>query len=262
MRDRARRASHSRPVRFLARSGLIASGVVHVLIGVLAISVASGFNAHADQAGALEAVANTPGGELVLWVAAASLVGLGIWQWTGSRTAGPDRSKVFPRRLRDHAKALGFVAVGLAAALFALGGRTGSAEQTRSATATLIDLPGGVFVLAGVGLIVAGVGIAFIFRGVTRNFREDIAPPPGLLGRVVVAIGVTGHVMKGLALVTVGGLFLGGAFVTDSTWASGIDGAVRYLADLPIGAWPAYALAGGFMVHGVYLAARAVFIRR
>lgn len=262
MREKARRASHSRPVRWLARSGLVASGIVHVLIGVLAISVTTGFKGRADQSGALEIVANTPGGELVLWVAAASLVGLGIWQWTGVLAAGPDRSRIFSRQLRNHSKALGFVAVGLAAAAFAMGGRPGSAEQTRTFSSALIEAPGGIFVLAGIGLIVAGVGIAFIARGASRSFREDISPPTGAIGHIVVAIGVVGHIMKGLALLTVGGLFAGGALLADSSWASGIDGAVRYLAELPIGAWPAYVLASGFMVHGLYLAARGVYIRR
>jgi uncharacterized protein YjeT (DUF2065 family) len=262
VRDKARRASNSRPIRSLARSGLIASGIVHVLIGVLAISVTSGLRGRADQSGALKSVAETPGGGLILWAAAVSLVGLGIWQWTGSRTARPDTSKVFSRRLRDHSKALGFVAVGLAAVAFAVGGRPETAKQTRTFSSTLIELPGGVFVLAGIGLIVAGVGVAFVVRGVTRNFREDIAPPKGAIGHIVVGIGVIGHVMKGLALLTVGGLFAGGALFTDSSWASGIDGAVRYLADLPIGSWPAFVLAGGFMVHGLYLVARGVYIRR
>jgi hypothetical protein len=257
-----RRASHSRIARSFARAGLIASAIVHVLIGVLGFSVAEGYEGNADQTGALEAIAETPGGVVLLWVSAAALVGLGLWQWTGALTAGPDESKVFPRWLRNHVKAIAFTAVGFAALAFAVGGRPNAAESTQTVSSVLIDLPGGVFVLAAIGGIVGGVGVAYVFRGVTRNFLEDTAPPHNAIGTVVVVIGIIGHVMKGLALLMVGALFAGGAFFTDASWTSGLDGAIRYLAGLPTGPWPLFAVAGGFMIHGLYLAARAVYIRR
>jgi hypothetical protein len=261
-RDRMRRASNSRPVRFAARAGLITSGAVHVLIGALGMSVANGFHGNADQTGALEAVAETPGGVFLLWFATACLLGLGVWQWTGSLTAGPDTSKIFPRKVRDRFKAVGFAAVGLAALAFAIGGRPNAAEGAKTASSALINFPGGVFVLAAVGCIVGGVGVAFVFRGASRNFLEDITPPEGIWGHVVVALGIVGHIFKGLALLLVGALFAGGALFTDSSWTTGLDGAVRYLAELPTGPWPLFLVAGGFMVQGVYLAARGVYIRR
>lgn len=246
----------------MARIGLIASGVVHILIGVLGMSVANGIRVRADQSGALEAVAETPGGYILLWVSAIALFGLGLWQWTGALTAGPDTSKIFPRKLRDHAKALGFVGVGFACMAFAVGSRPDTAEGTRTVSSALIDLPGGIFVLAGIGVIVGSVGIAFISRGISRRFREDIDPPDGAWGTVIIVIGVIGHTMKGLALVTVGLLFVGGAIFTDSDWTTGLDGAIRWLAELPTGPWPLFAISGGFMIHGLYLAARAVYLRR
>lgn len=261
-RDRVRDASHSRPVRWLARAGLFASGIVHILIGVLAVSVAEGFTGNADQTGALQAVADTPGGGILLWVSAAALIGLGLWQWTGSLTVGPDDSKVFPRWLRNYAKAVGFAAVGFACLAFAIGSRPNAAESTRTVSTVLIDFPGGVFVLAAIGAIVGGVGVAFVFRGISRNFLEDIKPPHNAFGGAIVVVGMVGHIMKGLALIVVGALFAAGALFTDSSWTSGLDGAIRWLAGLPTGPIALFAVAGGFMVHGLYLAARGVYIRR
>ncbi|MCW4386291.1 DUF1206 domain-containing protein [Salinibacterium sp. SYSU T00001] len=261
-RERMREASHSRPVRWLARAGLVASGLVHALIGVLAISVVRGFSGNADQTGALQALAETPGGSILLWLATVCLIGLGLWQWTGSRTVRPDQSKVFPRWLRNHAKAVGFAAVGLACLAFAIGGRPDAAESARTVSSMLIDFPGGVFVLAALGIVVGAVGVAFVFRGLSRNFLEDIQPPHSALGGAIVVVGIVGHTMKGLALLVVGALFAGGALFTDSSWTSGLDGAIRWLAELPTGPGFLYAVAGGFMLHGVYLAARGVYIRR
>jgi hypothetical protein len=259
-RDAARRATNTRAVRSLARIGLIASGVVHILIGVIAINVTSGLGGHADQFGALSAVAAVPGGPLVLWAAAIALIGLALWQWTGPMAWRP--STAIPRRVRDRAKALGFLAVGLASLVFAIGGRSDASTAPHHVSAWLLNLPGGVFVLLGIGVVVGTVGGAFVFRGVSRNFREDIERPKGICGTAVITLGVFGHVTKGLALLLVGALFAGSAAFSDANWATGIDGAVRYLDALPTGAWPLLVIALGLMSHGLYLAARAVYMRR
>lgn len=247
-------------MRVLARAGLVASGIIHTLIGAIAISVSYGLDQRADQSGALKAVAETPGGAVLLWVAAVSLIGLAIWQWTGPMARRPEG--VAPNRIRDHLKSAGFLVVGLAAVVFAVGGRADSAEATRTLSSILIDIPGGLYVLIALGVGVGAVGGAFVFRGVSRNFREDITPPSGAAGVAVVALGVVGHTAKGLALIIVGALFVGSALFTDSSWASGLDGAVRYLAGLPTGVWPLFLMAGGLIVHGFYLIARAWFMRR
>lgn len=247
-------------MRVLARGGLVASGVIHLLVGTIAISVSYGLHQRADQSGALEAVAETPGGVILLWIAAIGLIGLAVWQWTGPMAWRPEG--VAPNRIRDRFKSAGFLVVGLAAMVFAVGGRADTAEATKTLSSVLIDIPGGVFVLAALGVGVGAVGGAFVFRGVSRNFREDISPPDGAGGVAVVSLGVIGHTAKGVALLIVGALFVGSALFTDASWASGLDGAVRFLGSLPTGVWPLFFVAGGLIVHGLYLIARARFMRR
>lgn len=238
----------------------MASGILHIMIGAIAISVTYGLKQRADQSGALKAVAETPGGVVLLWIAAITLIGLAIWQWTGPMAWRPEG--VAPNRIRDRFKSFGFLVVGLASVVFAVGGRADTAQVTKTLSSVLIDIPGGVFVLSALGIGVGAVGGAFVFRGVSRNFREDISPPDGAAGIAVVTLGVIGHTAKGLALVIVGALFVGSALFTDASWASGLDGAVRFLASLPTGVWPLFVMGGGLTVHGLYLMARARFMRR
>ena len=65
---RARRLENNDVFRLFVRIGYAANGVLHLLIGVLALQVAFGGNESADQSGALGAIAGTPGGVVLLWV--------------------------------------------------------------------------------------------------------------------------------------------------------------------------------------------------
>jgi hypothetical protein len=259
-KEAARRAADSRPARVLARGGLIASGALHILIGIIAIGVVYGLHQNADQTGALETVAETPGGVIALWIAALALFGLAVWQWTGPIAPRPEG--VVPNRWRDRAKSLAFIAVGLAAVVFAAGGQPNAAEHTRTVSATLINIPGGIFLLGAIGAGVAGVGVTYVMRGVRRRFTEDVTVPDGAVGHAVIWLGIIGHSAKGLALVLVGVLFVGGAFVHDASWTTGLDGAVRYLLSLPTGVWPLTIIALGFIAHGLYLFLRTRYMRR
>src|SRR3978361_575103 len=76
----ARATRNSRPLHFLARLGFAVSGLLHALIGVIAIGVATNPGAgEADQSGALGELASTPGGVFLLWVVVIGLTALGLW---------------------------------------------------------------------------------------------------------------------------------------------------------------------------------------
>ena len=72
-RGSARRAANSPAVRTLARAGLVARGIIYVLISWVAILVAVGQSSReADQEGALQLLAGKPYGMVSLWLLGAS----------------------------------------------------------------------------------------------------------------------------------------------------------------------------------------------
>jgi Domain of Unknown Function (DUF1206) len=96
---KAEQAGDSASLEGLARVGLIAYGVVHLLVGWLALQLAWGASASksADPSGALRTLADQPFGKILLWLVALGLVALALWQaseviW-GDRSArrGPAR---------------------------------------------------------------------------------------------------------------------------------------------------------------------------
>ncbi|MEO7123955.1 MAG: DUF1206 domain-containing protein [Lacisediminihabitans sp.] len=252
--------TNSQPARVLARGGLIASGTMHILIGLLSIGVAHGLHERADQSGALSVVSDVPGGVIVLWIAAIALFGLAVWQWTGPVGARPQG--VLPNKLRDRFKSCAYLFVGFAVVIFAAGGRSNSAKTTHTISTMLINAPGGVLVVAAVGVAVGVAGVVFVVRGLTRRFTEDIELPTGSMRLVVLAVGITGHCIKGLALILVALLFIGGAFLRTSSWSTGLDGAVRFLILLPTGIWPLLLISVGLIAQGAYLILRTRYMRR
>ncbi|HET9778653.1 MAG TPA: DUF1206 domain-containing protein, partial [Propionibacteriaceae bacterium] len=71
----------SASLEVLARGGLIAYGVVHLLIGWLALQIAWGAAGNsADTSGALTTLADQPFGKILLWLVAGGMVALALWQ--------------------------------------------------------------------------------------------------------------------------------------------------------------------------------------
>jgi hypothetical protein len=76
-RSAGRDAAYSRSLQWLARGGMVARGVIYMLIGLLAVQIAFGSDGkQADTSGALQAVAKHPGGIVVLWLLVVGFAGL------------------------------------------------------------------------------------------------------------------------------------------------------------------------------------------
>jgi MFS family permease len=243
----------------LARVGYAMSGVLHILIGVLAIAIAVGSGqGSADQSGALGAVASNPAGIVLLWVMALGLFALALWELASAALAREsDTKERWKTRLKNVGKAAAYIAVGVTALSFALGSGNSSGQQTQSFTATLLQAPGGVVLVVLVGLGIVAVGGYFIYKGARKRFTEDLRMPSGTAGQTTVRLGMVGYIAKGAALLVVGILFCVAAVTSDPSQASGLDGAVRTIASLPFGAVLLVFVGLGFIAYGLYCFVRA-----
>src|ERR1700738_5521341 len=65
----------------VARTGYVVSGLLHLIIGYLAIRISLGVGGGtADQSGALAALAAKRGGIVALWIVVVALVVMGLWR--------------------------------------------------------------------------------------------------------------------------------------------------------------------------------------
>jgi hypothetical protein len=258
-RKMASRLQDSRALTILARGGFAMNGLLHILIGALALGVAFGSGGEADQGGAFSSIAGTPGGVVALAVVTLGLWALGLFQVLEALLVRGTDKEDWIERVKEGGKGVAYLAVGSTAAVYVVGGATDSSEQTQNLSSELLATPGGVFALILVALVVAGIGVYFVAKGARRKFLEDISEPRGPVTTGIVVLGIGGYIAKGIALVAVGGLFALAAATTNASAATGLDGALKSLAELPFGVVILTVVAVGLIFYGVYCFARAKY---
>jgi hypothetical protein len=176
--SKAEQAGDSTSLEWLARGGLIAYGVVHLLVGWLALQIAWGTSGgtSADTSGALTTLAQQPFGKILLWVVALGLVALALWQTSEAMWGHPDqdRGKRVRKQITSGAKAVVYAALAVSAALVALGSGSSSSQSQEQATTGVLAWPGGRVLVAAAGLVIIGVGIAGIIKGIRKSFTEEV----------------------------------------------------------------------------------------
>lgn len=250
----ASRAEGSAPIRLGARCGLVANGVLHLLVAWLALRVAFGRFERADPAGALQTVAGEPFGRESLWLIVAGFGAVVVWRvretvWGFGYVRRADRGR---KRLFAAGQAVVFGALGVLAARIAAGSPSGSGGQ--EATARLLELPAGrtVVTVIGAGVLVAGVAI--VRRGWRMAFTEDMdLERAGPLARTLAErTGQVGSVAKGVAVGIIGVLVVVAGVSSQPARAEGLDAALKTLAAQPYGPVLLGAVALGLASYGLF----------
>jgi hypothetical protein len=268
----AGRAGDSEALEHLARVGLIAYGMVHVLVAWLALQLAwGGGGQSADQSGALATLAATPVGKPLLWVLAVGLVALALWQaaevlrWrSGWSASGDQRSRALKKSGKALVKAVVYLALAWTAFRFATGGGQSSSGQQQQTTAGVLGWPGGRWLVAAAGLVLVGVGVHHVVKGLKKSFLKeiDLASAPPAAERTVTRLGQAGYPAKGVALALVGALLVYAALTFDPARAAGLDGALRTILDAPFGQVLLTLVALGIAAFGAFCFVRARYPER
>jgi len=269
----ARDAGDSDTLENLARVGLIAYGVVHLLVAWLAVQLAwfGGNGKSADQSGAMSTLAESPVGKPLLWVVAVGLIALAAWQaaevlrWRGQWSAsGKARAKALKKSGKALVKTVVYVVLAVLAIKFAVGSGRSSSQQQQNTTAGVFGWPAGRWLVGAAGLVLVGVGAYHVYKGVSKRFLKEIdtsdASPSAL--RLVTRLGQAGFPGKGVALAGVGVLLVWAAVTFDPSKARGLDGAMHAILDLPFGQILLTLVALGIAAFGAYLFVRARYPER
>ena len=268
----AHRAANSDWLENLARVGFIALGVLHVLIGWLALQLAwFGGGKSADQSGAFSSVKELPGGQVLLWILGIGLFALALWQaaeifrwWRGLSAGGDARKKAISHIVKSVVKVIIYISLGLLAIRTASGTAQSSSQQQKQATQGIFGMTGGRFLVGLAGLIVIAVGLYHVYKGWTKKFLEgiDVSDASPSQRTAITRLGQVGYPAKGVALAILGGLLVWAAVTYDPDKASGLDGALRTVLDVPFGQVLLTLVALGLIAFGVFCFFRARYPER
>lgn len=259
-----RQADDSDWIDRAVRLGLLIYGLVYVLIASVAVQLALGDYHGAVTKGAFRTLAEQPIGDVLLVVVAAGMLLLVLWRLLDAAVGHREKEGAERWRLRgyDLVKAGVYGAVGYKAVTTGLGESSGNSSRT--ATAKLMDLPLGVWIVAAVGVGVAAYGAAQIWRGLSEKHREHLTGEgrSGNAGSAYVLLGKVGYVAKGIAFVLVGGLFVYAAVDHKPKRSGGLDAVLSRLLAQPYGSWLLLAMAAGLACYGLFQIARARHLSR
>jgi hypothetical protein len=247
--------------RALSRIGMATRGVVYLIIGVLAVMVATGTGGETtDQRGALDTVAEQPFGNAMLLALAVGLGAYALWRVVQGVLDTDDKGDG-PKDLAVRATKVGSgVAHGVlcvfAVQLLVGSGEGGGGGSTQQRTAGVLGMPGGRAIVLAAAAVVLGVAGWNLYRGVTRSFMKRLHPTGRERGAVE-AIGAVGMTARAVVFGLIAVFLAKAAVEYEAREAVGLDGALARLRDQPYGPYLLGAVALGLVAFAVYCFAEA-----
>jgi hypothetical protein len=191
---------------------------------------------------------------------ASGILGVGLAAyalWRLSEAAfgtAAEGSKTGPR-LQSLVRGIGYAAFAVTTFSFIAGrSQQGQAQQQQTLTARVMRHAYGRWLIALIGLIVVAVGVGMIVEGVRKKFQQQLRMQDltGHTRTVVLRLGMIGSTARGIVFAIAGVLVVDAAVTYNAGKSTGLDGALRTLADRPYGPWLLGALALGLIAFGLY----------
>ena len=244
----------------LARFGFYTKGFLFIVIGILAVMVATGQKGGelADPSGALETIAQARFGKWLLIIFIVGAIGHGLWNILRGAAdvdnAGGSWQGIGKRVI---AAGTGIFYLGLAFTAWRIiiaeriTDRNG--EIPRTFATILLALPLGASLMFLIGLGIVGAGIHECYSGVTGKYKENfrLFTAENSERRFITLLGVLSFTARALLLALIGYFFMTAAINHNPNDAAGLDGALAALAQTYYGKTLLFVTATGLICHGV-----------
>jgi Domain of Unknown Function (DUF1206) len=251
----------------IGRAGWFAKGVVYVIAGFLALSVAakaSGWapstsatgNQEASPIGAIKTVAGSSGGTLLLWLLAIGMLLYAAWRVVSALLPGGTGAKAMAHRIGYIASAVMYITFAISA--IALARHTSAAPngntKVTDISASFMTHSFGRVIIGVVGVIVIAVGLYRISKGLKLDVEDelDMSGISAARARWTERLGAVGEVGRGIGFSLVGFFLLRSAMTYDASQATGLDGALRRLAVESWGVVVVVVVGIGFAAYGIF----------
>ncbi|MBA2536751.1 MAG: DUF1206 domain-containing protein [Actinobacteria bacterium] len=241
----------------LARAGLVAKGVSYGLVGILALNLVVGDGGKAtSRQGALATLAQESFGKVLLVLLAFGFAGYATWRLVEGLIGSDEGGKIKEWGKRAGYLGRGLIYAGLTYSTVKLlfGADSQSQNQdAREKTSTVLEWPGGRWIVGAVGLAVIGVGLWNGYRGISTKFEDEwrggMSSAARRWGR---RIAVVGHLARGVVFTLIGAFLIKAALEYEPKEAVGLDGALQEVVNASYGRYLLGLVAAGLVCYGIY----------
>ncbi len=238
----------------MARAGLVARGLLHGLVGLMASRIAAGDpQERADQKGALAVVARQPLGRVLVLAIAAGLLAYAAWRLL---EAVVDPEGVGPlKRVGLAARGVLYLGLSWTALSFSwAGSKAQGGHEQQDITARVLALPFGQALVVVVGLVVIGIGLWNGWRTISRSYEKELKhyEMSRLQRRWTTRVAQVGLVARMAAFVLSGGFLVRAALRYDPQQAVGLDASLHQLAGKPSGPLLLVLVGAGLIAFGIF----------
>lgn len=251
----------------LARAGYAAKSAVYVIVGVLAMRLASGTGGRTmDSSGAMRSILSQPQGRALLLLVAIGLFGYALWRLVEAY-ADPQKRGFSPKGIAMRAsyviRGLAHAALALQATHLVMGDSSRKGQRTDYWTGRLMDVPFGRTLVGLLGAAVIGFaayqlyGVAIARRG--NDLHLDDLPLES--ERWAIPISRFGMAARGVVFAIIGIFFVRAALQHDPSEAAGTGESLRAILSRPHGSLMLGIVGAGLIAYGVYQSIHARYGR-
>ncbi len=246
----------SRAFEIFARAGFVARGVVYGIIGVLAFELAIGHGGKiTSQKGAMRTIEKQPFGHVLLVLLAVGLGSYAMWRlFRAALGHGPEGADSGVERIGALGSGIVYAAFCAIAVALLVGSGSGSSGSAKKSAHDVFAWPAGHWIVGIAGIVMIGVGIYQLIRGVMRKFLDDdkteeMSPA---MKTFITWFGTVGHVARAIVFGLVGAFLLKAAIDYRANEAIGLNGALAKLYEQPYGPELLGVVAAGLVAFAVF----------
>jgi len=253
----------SAAVRWVARVGYGARGLVYLAVGAIALHAALEYEQARDVHGAMREISTHTGGQTALAGLAVGLLAYGIWRLVQTLLDVDEHGwglRALAVRGGLLVSAVMHVSLAWGCVQIAMRWSSGDGKPVQQAVARTLDWPYGrpMVIIAGVAL--AGAGVAHLVKAARAGYRKWFDATPAAM-RWIDPVSRFGLVARGLLFAGMASFVIYSAVTLDASDARGIEGVMLWVQDRVYGRILLGVLALGVMAFGAYSLIEA-FVRR
>lgn len=267
-RARARNAADGDWKETMGRVGLVGRGVLYSVIGLLAIQLALGDASEtASQEGAIEWVAQQPLGRFLLVALTVSLFALAGWRLLDAAVGDPVEGSEASDRAKFALKGVLYLSLAIGALGTTIANWTGDGQASSSsgsgnqqATATVLEWPGGQWIVTIAGLGIIGYAI-YVFKKHTVDEEFLSRLSIGRNAQWVEKLGRYGYAARSVIFLVIGYFLAQAGLTYEPGETKGLSGALQEISGKGWGQWLLFAVAAGLLAFGMFSLAEAKYRR-